>query len=52
MVRDALVSGRTLQSILISKFSLEEPRIREIEDLAAKKKGAVSRPLVATFSTP
>ena len=37
MVHDALMSQNTIQSILISNAVLDDPRIREIESLAAKK---------------
>ena len=37
MVHDALMSQNTIQSILISNAVLDDPRIREIESMAAKK---------------
>lgn len=43
MVRDALVSGQTVTSVLISKSVLDEPRIREIEGLATKHKAHVEK---------
>ena len=43
MVRDALVSGNKIQSVLVSNATLEDPRIREIEGLAGKQGIAVEK---------
>lgn len=37
MVRDALVSGNKIQSVLVSNTTLDDSRIREIENLAGKQ---------------
>jgi len=43
MVHDALTSGQKIASVLLSTSTLNDPRIKEIEDLARKNEVAVQK---------